>query len=234
MGFEKFCVKCGKTTSALVHGLCTDCFLEKKDLFKVKDLLLERCVKCGKVRMKSSWFALSDELVAQEISSKVKIDPDLEQGKVFVELTRIDELNFDVKISVEGFMNGVLVKQEKKQVFSLQKVSCDACMKLVSNYREAIIQLRASTGEEAEGMFETAKQFLATESAGDSLSAVIKTFKGKNGYDLWIGSNKGASKVARKLSKLYKVPIVDSKKIIGEEGGRGHFKYRFTYLIKKE
>jgi NMD protein affecting ribosome stability and mRNA decay len=235
MGFEKFCVKCGKTTDALINGFCSECYLKRHSLFEVKDFQLERCVKCAKARIKSSWFVLTDELIGNEISSKIKMNPDLEQGKVFVELTPIDEYNYKAKITVEGFLFGVLVKQDVEKVFSLKKVSCDACMKLVSNYREAILQLRAPSKEEVESMFETAKQFLADEQAKDSLSAAIQIFKLKSGgYDLWIGSNKGASKVARKVSRLFHAKITDSKKIIGEEGGRGHFKFRFTYLVKKE
>ena len=81
-------------------------------------------------------------------------------------------------------------------------------------------------------MLEVTKQLIAGEKEKDSLSAVIKILKGKNGYDLWIGSNKGAGKVARKLSKLYKTKIIISKKLIGEDDG-GKRKYRLTYCIKK-
>jgi nonsense-mediated mRNA decay protein 3 len=233
MGFDRFCAKCGKTTDALIHGLCSDCYLKKHDLFEVKEIHIEKCVKCGKVLMKGKWQGASDEAIGNEVASKVKPLHDLDQPKILVELNPLTEIDFSAKITVEGFLYDVLVSQTKTSEFSLQKVSCDACMKLVSNYREAIIQLRADDEDTRESMLEVAKQFLADEQSKDSLSAAIKTLKGPTGYDLWIGSNKGASKVARKLSKLYKVHIKSSKKIIGEEGGRGNFKYRFTYLLKK-
>jgi len=232
MSFEKFCPKCGKTTDAIIKGMCSDCFLKRNDLFTVKEINIERCVKCGKIHFKGKWQGLSNEAIAEEITSKVKMNHDLDQPKVFVELEPITNIDFSVRITVTGFLEGTLVEQTKTTEFSLQKVSCDSCMKLVSNYREAIIQLRSSDPSEADAMLEVTKQLIAGEKEKDSLSAAIKILKGKNGYDLWIGSNKGAGKVARKLSKLYKTKIIASKKLIGEEDDRKQ-RFRFTYCIKK-
>lgn len=234
MSFEKFCAKCGKKSTALIGGLCQECYLKKHSLFDVKDFVITRCVKCGKILVKGKWHQFSPELVAQEVNSKVKVNPDLSQPKIFVELTQDSELDFVAKITVAGFVKEVLLEQIKDYEFSLQKVSCDSCMKLVSNYREAIIQLRASSISEAEAMMETTKSFLAGEQSSNSLAAAIKTIRGPTGFDLWIGSNKAASKVVRKVSKLYKASVKVSKKIIGEEGGRGNFIYRYTYLVKKK
>jgi len=201
-------------------------------LFDVKEIKIERCVKCQKVRFKGSWQGYSDEAIANEVASKVKPMHGLDQPKIFVELSPITDNDFSAQITVEGFLNDVLLKQTKPIEFSFEKVSCDPCMKLVSNYREAILQLRAKTQEEADAMFEVTKQLLAGEKAKDSLSAAVKVFSGKKAYDLWIGSNKGAVKTARKLSKLYKTKIIVSQKLIGQEDN-GKRKYRFTYCIKK-
>jgi len=230
MSFEKFCAKCGRTTDALIHGMCSDCYLKRKDLFEVKEINIEICVKCGKARIKGHWDFPSDEIVANEVASKVKFLHSIDQPKVFVELTPITKIDYSAKITVSGLIDGVLVEQTKVDEFYIQKVSCDSCMKLVSNYREAIIQLRAPSQEEADAMFEVTKQLLENEQAKDSLSASIKVIKAKNSYDLWIGSNKGATKVARKLCKLYKTTLLVSKKQTG--GGFGNKPiYRFTYSI---
>lgn len=232
MSFEKFCARCGKNTDAVLNGLCTNCFLARHELFTMKDIKIEKCVKCGKIHFKGKWTNISNEEIANEVVSKVKLSQELDQPKVFVELEPLTDLDFLGKITVSGLLQGVVVEQKKNIEFSLQKVSCDSCMKLVSNYREAIIQLRAKDQPSADAMLEVTRQLLVSEQAKDSLSAAIKTFSGKNAYDLWIGSNKGAIKTARKLAKLYKTKIVASKKLIGEEEG-GAWKYRFTYCIKK-
>ncbi|MFA5931400.1 MAG: 60S ribosomal export protein NMD3 [archaeon] len=232
MGFGKFCAKCGKSTDAIIGGICSDCYLKRHDLFTVKDINIEKCVKCGKIHFKGKWTSISNEEIANEVSSKIKLNYDLDQPKIFVELTPITDIDFSARITVTGFLEGILVEQFRTTEVSLNKVSCDSCMKLVSNYREAIIQLRATTQSEADAMLEVARELLRIEAAKDSLSAIIKTFGIKNAYDLWIGSNKGAIKVARKLAKLYKTKIIASKKLIGEDDGKKP-KYRFTYCIKK-
>ncbi len=232
MSFEKFCAKCGKVTDSLVSGICANCYFKKHSLFSIKDFEIERCVKCGKIRVKGRWEQYNHELVATAVVAKVKVNSDVEQAKVFVELEPLTEVDFVAHINVTGFINEVLLEEKKDYEFFLQKVSCDSCMKLVSNYREAIIQLRSSSAEDAEPMMQIAKEFLASEQSKDSLSAVVKTQKGPTGYDLWIGSKKAANRVARKLAKLYKTTPKLSKKLIGEEEDRTQ-KYRITYLIKK-
>ncbi len=233
LGFEKFCVKCGKNTAALIHGMCTNCFLKRHDLFEMKDIRIEKCVKCKKGRVKGHWEFLSNEAIANEVATRVKLNHDLDQPKIFVELRPINENDFEATVNVEGFLEGVLVEKKMDVDFSVDKVSCDSCMKLCSNYREAIIQLRAGSQDEADAMLEVTKELLAQEAAKDSLSASIKILGIKRAYDLWVGSNKGASKVARKLAKLYKTDIICSKKLIGQEDS-GKEKYRFTYCIKKK
>jgi len=232
MGFEKFCAKCGKVTDSLVSGICANCYFKKHSLFEVKDFVIERCVKCGKVRVKGKWGQYNFELIAGEVAAKVKVNSDVDQAKTFVELEPLTENDFSAHITITGFIDGVLLEQKKDYEFYLEKVSCDSCMKLVSNYREAIIQLRSSSAEDAEGMMQIAKELLASEQSKDSLSAVVKTLKGPTGYDLWVGSKKAASRVSRKLAKLYKTTPKISKKLIGEEEDRAQ-KYRITYLVKK-
>jgi nonsense-mediated mRNA decay protein 3 len=233
MGFDRFCVKCGKTTDALIKGMCQECFLKRHELFEIKDFDIEVCVKCGKMKVKGRWGAYNFDAIGTEVASKVKFLIDVDQPKVVVNVEPISQFDFDSKIDIAGFIDGVLVEQSINYPFSLDKVSCDPCMKVVSNYREAIIQLRAGAMSEADEMFQIAKTFLDEERAKDSLAAVIKVGKLPHGYDLWIGSNKGAYKVVRKLEKLYKVKALESKKLIGEDRSRRQ-KFRFTYCIKKK
>lgn len=232
MGFGRFCAKCGKETEAVINGLCAGCFVKKNNLFEMKDFRIEHCVKCGKVRIKGHWDSFSNEIIANEVASKVKLLHGLDQPKVFVELTPLGKDAYSAKISVSGLVNEVLVEQSKPFEFLLDRVSCDSCMKLVSNYREAIIQLRAGSKEDVVAMLEVTKQLFVQESSKDSLAAIVKILTGKAGIDLWIGSKKGANRVVRKLEKIYKTNAVISKKLIGVSDG-GAEKFRVTYCIKK-
>ncbi len=232
MSFEQFCVKCGKTTDSLIKGMCVNCYLKRNKLFEIKPFDIEICVKCRKMKVKGRWGAYDFDAIGKEVASKVKFLLDVDQPKVDVVIEPINEIDFNAVINIAGFIDGVLVEQNLDESFSLNKVSCDACMKIVSNYREAIVQLRASSLSEAEGMLEVTKTFLNEEQAEDSLAAIVKMIQMPKGFDLWIGSNKGTSKVVRKLEKLYKISALQSKKLIGEDQSR-RLKYRFTYCLKK-
>jgi len=232
MSFKRFCPKCGRETEDIVRGMCRDCFLERNDLFSVKESRLPVCVKCGKLEHKNAWKAYSDADVEEEIASKVKVSPDLKEPKVDVEVERMGPFEYEARINVKGFIDDVLMEQEKYETVKAEKVSCGPCMKLVSNYREAVLQLRASSREEAYDMYELARGMIEREKASDSLSGIVKTINLKNGYDLWIGSKKAAAKVARYLGKLYRAQVKKSATLIGEaEAGKPE--YRHTFLVKK-
>lgn len=234
MSFKKFCAKCGKETNALISGVCAECVLKKKSLFDLSIPSFGVCKHCGKFLSSGKWFLLSPESVSEEIKKKVKINHDLDKPKVFVETTETQPLHFESIVKVEGFLDDVLVDQEKAYNFSVKPITCDSCMKLNASYREAVLQLRAEKKELAREMFDLALSMLDSEKASDSLSGTSKIVEIPQGYDLWIGSNKAASKIARHLGKIYGIRILTSKKIIGEEGGRGHFKFRFTYCLKRK
>lgn len=232
MSFKRFCVKCGKETSALISGLCRDCFLKTNDLFDLKEGSIERCVKCGRTRIKGKWVGCNIDAIANEVASKVRFNPAVSQSKVFVELNPVSDYEYKLAINVKGLIGEIVVEQSKEFKLNLLKVSCDDCMKLVSNYREAVIQLRSSSNKETEPMLEVTKQLLLVEAMTDPLSSVIKILRGPTGFDLWVCSNKSAARVVRKLSRLYKVTPKVSKKLIGVKND-GAEKYRVTYCIKK-
>ncbi|MEK6958572.1 MAG: NMD3-related protein [archaeon] len=232
MAYGNFCPRCNNKTDALISGLCQDCFLSKHEIFSMRDLTFPRCVKCGKLTIKGRWVAFSEGALSADIVKKVKLNHDLEKPIVDVEVKEVGPFEFDGLVKVKGFIQDSLLEQEKPIHFFLQKVSCDPCMKLVSNYREAIIQLRASTPEDADAMLELTNSMIENGKDKDSLSGVVKLIKINNGYDLWIGSKSAASKVAKTLARIYKTRIIHSKTLIGEEN-RGVFKYRYTFCIKK-
>lgn len=231
MGYDKFCAKCGQKTTALINGVCQECFLQKKHLFTFTKPHFTVCKFCGKFLSHGKWFFFADESIKEDLKKSVHLDHDLEDGKVFVEVKQLSDSDFAALIKVEGFIDGVLVNSEKSINFSVKPTTCDACMKLHANYREAVIQIRAPK-DEAKGMYELAIAMLDKERESNSLSGTSKIIEAPYGYDLWVGSKAAAVKVARALSKTYNLRVISSKKIIGEEGGRAHFKFRFTYCLK--
>ncbi|HNV01200.1 MAG TPA: 60S ribosomal export protein NMD3 [archaeon] len=236
MSFKKFCAKCGKETNALIKAQCADCYLGKKELFVIEKPIFSVCKHCGKFISNQKWFPLSESAISEEILKKIKYDHELTLPKPFVEVNQVSDseiLSYEVLVKVEGFIDGVLVSQEKELVFKIKPTTCDACMKLNANYREAVVQIRAEKAE-AKKIYETAILILDKEKVTNSLAGTSKIIEIPQGYDLWIGDKKVAAKLVRTLSKMYDMKVVTSKKIIGEEGGRGHFVFRFTFCLKKK
>jgi nonsense-mediated mRNA decay protein 3 len=233
MSFKKFCPKCGKETELFVGNICADCFLERKNLFSVEKIKIFLCKHCQKLLLNNKWVDFSQEAIAQEVASQVDILVELKKPKIFVELEKKSDLDYGALIKVAGFLTNYLIEKEKIVNFQLRETTCDSCMKLNASYREAILQLRAKKLEDAVAMLEITKNFLEKERIKDSLSGASKITETKNGFDLWIGSKKSASKVSRELSHIYKVRPIVSKKLIGEEKS-GERKYRHTFCIKLE
>ena len=148
-----------------------------------------------------------------------------------VELEKKEDKEYEALVKVKGFIAGNLIEQEKVISVLLGDTTCDSCMKLNADYREAIIQLRGKTIEESKQMMKITMDLLDKEKQKDSLSGTSKIIELKNGYDLWIGSKKAAIKVARYVAKLYKVKLIVSSKLIGEQEN-GKRKYRFTFCVK--
>jgi nonsense-mediated mRNA decay protein 3 len=236
MSFKKFCAKCGKETSALIKGVCSDCYLEKRELFSLEKPTFSVCKTCGKFISHNKWFPLNESTISTDMMKRIRYDHELVDPKPFVEVNQMvdsEVLSFEVVVKVQGFIEGVLVEEEKEFILRVKPTTCDACMKLNANYREAVVQIRAPKTD-AKKIYDAALAMLGKEHVNNSLSGTSKVIDIPQGYDLWIGDKKVATKMVRQLSKTFDLEIISSKKIIGEEGGRGNFIYRFTFCLKKK
>ncbi len=233
MSFKKFCPKCGKDTEELVENLCTECFLKRKELFEIKKIRVFVCRHCKKLLFGNKWIDFRYAEIGEEIAAHVKTIKELKKPEIVVELEQKSDLDYCALIQIRGYLGKNLVEREKAIDFRVRETTCDSCMKLNSDYREAIIQLRTKTDESLESLFEVTKNLLEREKSKDALSGISKMVEIKNGYDLWIGSKKAASKVVRELSKIFGTRAIVSKKLIGEEK-TGERKYRHTFCIKLE
>jgi len=233
MSFKKFCPKCGKETDKFVGKICLDCFLKEKNLFSIKKQKMFVCKHCGKILVKGKWQDFSESLIIEEITSKVKINKDvnLENINIIIDLVKKDDEKYEALVKVKGIVEGNLIDGEKVIQIKISITTCDACMKLNSEYREAIIQLRGKNLEESKEMMKNALDLLDKERAKDSLSGTSKIIELKEGYDLWVGSKKAAAKVSKYMAKMYNTQVKLSSKLIGEEQS-GKRKYRFTFCIK--
>ena len=113
MSFTKFCPKCGKDTDTIVKGVCKDCYLGGNDLFTVKDIVIDLCGRCQKIRFGFNWTQRSDTEIINAITQKIKPVHELEQVKSFVDIEPNGDTSYKVKIKVVGILDDVLAEQEK-------------------------------------------------------------------------------------------------------------------------
>ena len=233
MSFKKFCPRCGKETDNLVNNECLDCFLGDSKLFTIKNQKILVCKHCSKAIIKGRWEDFSEKLISEEVASKVKVNNNLNLAdiKILIDLEQKEETEYEVLVKFKAFVKDNLVEQKKVIEVIIQPTTCDSCMKLNSEYREAIVQLRGRNSEESEQMLKLASDLLDKERAKDPLSGVSKLIKLKQGYDLWVGSKKAGVKVSRYIAKLYHTELKVSRKLIGEDKN-GKRKYRQTFCVK--
>jgi nonsense-mediated mRNA decay protein 3 len=231
MSFKKFCPKCGKETDHLIDNLCKDCFLQGKSFFEVQKPSITVCKYCHKSKFGTNWIEINDDLIGEKISSMIKLNKELKDSKIFINLEKFPDNNYSAIIKVTGFLSNILVEDLKEVKFQIKDTTCDGCMKINANYREAVVQLRSKNKEDYEEMYKIAIDLLAKDKVNDSLSDTSKIIKLKTGYDLWVGSKRSAIKIASYLAKLYSTKIIHSKKLIGEDDS-GERKFRYTYCVK--
>lgn len=232
MSFKKFCPKCGKETSNIVGKECLNCFLKNTELFTIKSQKILVCKHCNKALIKGHWDDFSEQLLGEEVASKVKVaNLGMEDVKILVDLERKDEEEYEASIKVKGIISGNVIEKEKVIPVIIKDTTCDACMKLNAEYREAIIQLRAPKKEDSKQMMKITMDLLNKEREKDPLSGTSKVIELKTGFDLWIGSKKAAAKISKYVAKIYNTELKVTSKLIGEEEN-GKRKYRFTFCIK--
>lgn len=226
----KFCPNCGSEQGPFIKGLCRQCFLAMHRPFKIPDtIIIEKCQNCAKIKVAGKLFEQNNESLEKAVLRAAKIT-DLQEPKFKLVFLPAHE-KILVKIKVSGLIDSQAISLEKQTVLQLRNMQCDSCMKTVSYYHEAIIQLRSKDREKLESAAEKTQELLSAFFKKDSLSRTIDIKKEKNGLDLFIGSKKSASKIVRQLSKKFGVKPVVSFKITGGDKD-GNIKKRFSYCLR--
>ena len=70
---QQFCVECGRQTSDLADGLCSECIQRESFIEFPARIELKRCTKCNKIMFQGNFFEESNELIQKIIKSQLKI-----------------------------------------------------------------------------------------------------------------------------------------------------------------
>jgi len=207
-----FCPLCGKEKGMFIKGLCMDCFLKKHSPIDIpEELEFEQCVSCAKIKVAGKMAELSDEVLAAVVEKKVKAK-DLTCREINVSIQE-----GSAKVVVKGILDGVPLLFEKAVELKPKKVHCDACMRLSSNYHEAIIQLRCTNKKLLAKALPALINAVDSQHKKNSLAMVTDVSKKKNGFDLKVGSKKAAQIAATQMQRSFNAEIKVSTKLLGRD-----------------
>lgn len=204
-----FCVKCGR--EATMDNFCNDCFLERNELFTIKDFVLFYCSNCKKY-----FDAGSSVTIEDAIERRIKTDNLIKT--VGVE-TRILGNKVYANVICSGLIKPCkkLKTEEKKSLIIVRKLMCETCRRLSGNYYEAVIQVRG----DYEKIMNKIKHL--------SKNAIIAGVKEVDtGYDIRFVSKSQASSIAKDLRDDFDVK--STCKLVGEKKGKKL--YRNFYAVR--
>ncbi len=235
MLIKRFCPRCGKETNALIKGFCRECFLNGHEILLVdEELKFPKCKSCLKIKIKGAWFVESQKTLEEFLRSKMKLK-EITNEKINLGMAPNADGSLSVLISVSGTINEDKIEFEKEILLKPAIVLCDPCMRLVSDYHEAILQVRFAEKPDAKAIdrkIDEINSMLAYEKKADSLAQATKVTEETNGFDVFIGSAKAARRIAEALAKKAHTRVVSSSKLMGVDSKTGKANKRFTYCAR--
>lgn len=233
---KNFCPRCGKSSKNLFKGFCKDCFLELNEIISSpKEIVAETCKRCIRVKFKGKMFSQSKELLEELIESMIKIKQ-LHKHKLAFVFSSNDDETSNVKISVIGLLDGISFETSKELLLKPHYFTCDDCMKLSSNYHEAIIQLRFEKNfseTKQSQLLKDINKTLDIVKEKDHLSGIVKQGNVPGGMDFYIGSKRAAKIVSEKIARQFHSKVQPSYTLVGLNK-KGKRYYRTTFLVRVE
>jgi len=233
MKSENFCPLCGTEKGRFIKGLCKECFLKKHNVVEIpKTISFEQCKTCEKTKLFGKMVVPNSKNLALLVEKKVKIK-NLNDSKVHATVLINEDGEFSAKVFVKGIIENVPLSFEEEILFEPKPVQCDACMRLSSQYHEAIIQLRAkeSGRKELKKFLPILIGFVEAMHSKNSLSSVSEVSEKREGFDLKVGSKKAAQIAVRQMKNKFNAETKSSSVLNGVDKS-GNEKYRFTFLVR--
>ena len=208
----KYCPTCNRS-SADCHFYGDFCEFCARDRFGLKlDEAIEitRCKKCGKIRVVGDFVLPTEQNIEDAVKRRF--------SKYALTLLRV-ERSGNVVVELIDERNRSQVKIEKEIKVDYKKTLCESCYKRLSDYYEAVVQVR---GNEQRGIRIMKKIKEYFERRGEFISKVKRV---DNGYDVFV-SNKRMASQFMSFMKLH--PVV-SYTLTGVKNGKKI--YKNTYAI---
>ncbi|MBU2099988.1 60S ribosomal export protein NMD3 [Candidatus Micrarchaeota archaeon] len=227
----KFCPKCGSKKGPFIKGFCKDCFLQDNKLIDFSERIeLPYCKRCNKIKLQRIWAEQNSLELIDFLKTKIK-SKDFQIQEIEIELEEAREKKFNALITAKGiFEDAPLIVHGIIKIILVSSI-CDSCMKISSDYFEAIVQLRFEEETKKEKILNEFRKLISEMQSNDPLSRIVKLKKLKNGFDLVLSSNRAAKISSEKIAKKYFSRVTRSFSLVGVTK-TGKEKKRHTYCVR--
>jgi nonsense-mediated mRNA decay protein 3 len=246
-----FCYRCGYE-GELLDGLCNKCYSQLNPLFNITDeVRIEACHMCGSYKRKNWQDPREKELddILQEMAySAVKDNIKVNNKNIDIEIIPLEPQQLPggkksrVVVPTKIIAEGKLLDEkenrieEKEIVVHILMVQCPRCSRYMSNYYEAILQVRAMnrylTEEEREELDNFVRDEVDKRMKKDRMAFISKFIPQKEGLDYQIGSMGGARYLASTIKSKYGGKTYETAKLVGVEKDTGKDMYRITVVVR--
>jgi nonsense-mediated mRNA decay protein 3 len=230
------CLKCGQREQ-FADNLCEECLLGSIEPISIPAVIQGTvCGSCNRLQKGKSWMEIEgsiDDAAVHLANLNVEISKDVQNPSVELSIDHEDQNLFKISGKSSSIYKGVIIHQDLKTEVRLHLHTCPYCSRQMSNYFEAIIQLRGIdnlTEQQLEDLLQKIRDDTGSASIKDPNVFISKEEKVRGGYDFYMGENSFARQLAQRLHDRFGGEMKWSSSLFGRKLGREI--YRHTYLVR--
>ena len=232
-----FCVKCGEETEHTINGLCTECFLDGRELVSLPHHVdVKVCANCGDIGFGETWVTKDVQDAIGEAAERALV-PIKEAKKISTAATLAEQEQYTYLVVVDAVLdiNGYTVETSASTIVRLKNTVCKRCSRQLGNYYEAILQIRAGSKDIPQGTKREAQNrvenLVDAQSVSNRQLFITKTEEVQGGIDIYLSSISLGKAATKDLADAYCAETKEAAKLVGltEDGQE---MYRVTYLVR--
>jgi nonsense-mediated mRNA decay protein 3 len=228
------------------------CYANENPLIEIpEEIYVEVCYMCGSYKRRTwqdpnerglfeildeiAYFGVKDNIKKRNKNIEVEIIPQEPRQLPGGKRSRVE---IPTVVIATGKLAGEDDErsEERNVTVYLRMAQCPRCVRSISNYYEATLQVRAMnrflTDEEKDELDNFVREEVAKRLKKDRMSFVSKFIIQKEGLDYQIGSMGGARNIASAIKSRYGGKITETAKLVGVEKDTGKNQYRITIAVR--
>lgn len=214
---SKFCAKCGRETSRLADGICTDCRLGTGFIEVPRKVILKICKDCGAVEVEGLWVKSNESEQTYFENALIK-KINIPEGAELEEVKFLGRENISVTITFD--------RRQFTQAFQIitqvKNTVCPECAMHRRKQYVAVLQLRASKAdiEKMRGIVSKSEDY------------VLKYEEQRTGFDAYITNKETVRHLASELRQRFNLKTKESGQAYSWDKQKNRPKYKLVILLK--